>query len=319
MNTTPQSPTGRHLVVGAGPIGTAVAVELAAGGGAVTVVTRSGRGPSAPGVTNIAADASDPARLTELATGAVAIYNCVNPKYSRWEQDWPPVAASLIQAAAATGAVLVVASNVYPYGLPTGPMTEQTPFNAHFKNGRVRAQMYRDQLAAHESGRIRMVEVRGSDYVGPNSQSQLGERVIPRMLSGKALQLLGNPDMPHTWTYTLDMGHALVVAGSDERAYGRAWHAPSTPRTQREAVTDLARLAGVSVPKIGSVPGVMLSAIGLVNADMRELKNILYQVENPFVVDDSEIAQVLGVQRTPWDEVLLATLKSFGWTARAAA
>jgi nucleoside-diphosphate-sugar epimerase len=319
MNTTPQSPTGRHLVVGAGPIGSAVAIELAAGGAEVIVVTRSGRGPSVAGVTNVAADASDQARLTELATGAVAIYNCVNPKYSRWEQDWPPVAKALIEAAAATGAVLVVASNVYAYGLPTGPMTEDTPFNPHFKNGRVRAQMYRDQLAAHESGRIRMVEVRGSDYVGPGSQSQLGDRVVPRILSGKALQLLGNPDMPHTWTYTLDMGHALVVAGNDERAYGRAWHAPSTPRTQREAVTDLARVAGVAVPKIGSVPGVLLSGLGLVNPDMRELKNVMYQVENPFVVDDSAIANTFGVQRTEWDVVLRATLESFGWTAQSAA
>jgi nucleoside-diphosphate-sugar epimerase len=319
MNTTPQTPTGRHLVVGAGPIGTAVATELAAGGAEVIVVTRSGRGPAVPGVTNVAADASDKARLTELAAGAVAIYNCVNPKYSRWEQDWPPVANALIEAAAATGAVLVVASNVYVYGLPDGPMTEDTPFNAHFKNGRVREQMYRDQLAAHEAGRIRMVEVRGSDYIGPNTQSQLGDRVVPRLLNGKAVQVLGNPDLPHTWTYSLDMGHALVVAGNDERAYGRAWHAPSTPRTQREAITDMARVAGVAVPKISSVPGVMLSALGLVNADMREIKHIVYQVENPFVVDDSAIASALGVHRTAWDDIVRATLESFGWTAKAAA
>jgi nucleoside-diphosphate-sugar epimerase len=319
MNATPNNVTGKHVVVGAGPIGSAVANELAEGGAEVIVVTRSGRGPKAAGVTNVAADAGNQAGLTQLTKGANAIYNCVNPKYSRWEQDWPPVAQALIGTAEATGAVLVVASNVYAYGLPTGPMTEDLPFNAQFKNGRVRAQMYRDQLAAHEAGRIRMVEVRGSDYVGPDSQSQLGERVVPRVLNGKALQLLGNPDLAHTWTYTLDMGHALVVVGNDERAYGRAWHAPSTPRTQREAVSDIARVAGVAVPKISSVPGVMLSALALVNPDMRELRHVLYQVENPFVVDDSAIANTFGVQRTRWDDIIVATLESFGWSSKAAA
>lgn len=311
--------TGTHVVVGAGPIGSATATELAASGAAVVVVTRSGGGPTAPNITRVAADAADGTRLAQIAAGAAAIYNCVNPKYSRWEQDWPPVARALIEAAEATGAVLVVASNVYLYGLPDGPMTEATPFNAHFKNGRVREQMYRDQLAAHEAGRIRMVEVRGSDYVGPNSQSQLGDRVVPRVLAGKSVQVLGNPDLPHTWTYTLDMAHALVTVGNDERAYGRAWHAPSTPRTQREAITDLARIAGVSIPKISNVPGVMLNALGLVNADMREIKHITYQVENPFVVDDTAIRETFNVQRTPWDEVMAQTLRSFGWTGTAAA
>jgi nucleoside-diphosphate-sugar epimerase len=164
-----------------------------------------------------------------------------------------------------------------------------------------------------------MVEVRGSDYIGPNTQSQLGDRVVPRVLNRKAVQVLGNPDLPHTWTYSLDMGHALVVAGNDERAYGKAWHAPSTPRTQREAIADLARMAGVSMPKVSSVPGVMLSALGMVNADMREIKHIVYQVANPFVVDDSAIARELGVQRTPWDDVVRSTLESFGWTAKSAA
>jgi hypothetical protein len=133
------------------------------------------------------------------------------------------------------------------------------------------------------------------------------------------VQLLGNPDLPHTWTYTLDMGHALVTLGNDERAYGRAWHAPSTPRTQREAITDIARVAGVAVPKISGVPGVMLTALGLVNADMREIKRVMYQVENPFVVDDTAIRETFDVQRTPWDDVVRATLESFGWSGVTAA
>ena len=102
-----------HLVVGAGPIGSAVTRRLAAAGDLARVVTRSGSGPDLPGVERVAADASDTARLGELAAGADVIYNCVNPQYHRWATDWPPIAAALLRAAETSGAVLVTTSNLY--------------------------------------------------------------------------------------------------------------------------------------------------------------------------------------------------------------
>jgi hypothetical protein len=37
--------------------------------------------------------------MTELAAGAVAIYNCANPAYHRWPSRWPPMAQALLTAA----------------------------------------------------------------------------------------------------------------------------------------------------------------------------------------------------------------------------
>ena len=171
-----------HLVVGAGPVGTAVARRLLADGHHVRVVTRSGSGPE--GVERVSADAADAARLADLADGAVAIYNCVNPTYSRWEQDWPPVAAALLAAAESSGAVLATVGNLYGYGRVDAPMTEQTPLAATGHKGRVRNAMWRDALAAHEAGRIRTFEVRGSDYLGGNSM--LSYLVTPGAAEGSA-------------------------------------------------------------------------------------------------------------------------------------
>ena len=141
----------RHLIVGAGPVGNAVACELLDRGEQVTFVTRGGNGIA--GTERVAADATDANRLGELAEGAVAIYNCVNPPYHRWATDWPPVANALLAAAESSGAVLAITGNLYGYGPVDRPMTEDLPLAATGVKGRVRAQMWHDALALHETGR----------------------------------------------------------------------------------------------------------------------------------------------------------------------
>jgi nucleoside-diphosphate-sugar epimerase len=309
-----------HLVVGAGPIGSAVVRRVAAAGDRVRVVTRSGSGPDLPGVEKVAADASDAARLSELAAGADVIYNCVNPQYHRWVTDWPPVANALLEAAETSGAVLVTTANLYGYGHVDAPMTEQTPLAGTGTKAQVRIRMWQDALAAHEAGRIRATEARGADYVGPGSESHLGDRTVPKILAGKNVQVLGSPDTLHTWTYTEDMAMTLVAIGADERAWGRAWHVPSALEcTQREAVARLAAMAGVPTPKVSTIPGVLLKALGLVNPMMRELPEVAYQLDQPFLMDSSAAQRELGLVPTPADDVLRAILSAYAVPARHAA
>src|SRR5689334_5364432 len=158
-----------HVIVGAGPVGTATANLLADRGEQVRVITRRGTGPERPGVERVAADATDAARLSELTKGAVALYNCANPPYHQWLTDWPPLIQALLSAAESSGAVLASASNLYGYGPVAGPITAATPLAATQPKLKVRADMWRDMLAAHQAGKIRATEVRGSDYIEANS------------------------------------------------------------------------------------------------------------------------------------------------------
>lgn len=294
-----------HVIVGAGAIGSGAARLLAARGEHVRVVTRSGSGPEVEGVERVAADAADAPRLADLCRGAVALYNCANPQYTDWTTDWPPLASSMLSAAQASGAVLAIVSNLYGYGPVNGPMTEDLPLAATGTKGRIRAGMWRDALAAHTAGRIRATEVRGSDYVGPRAESQLGDRVVPRVLAGKAVRLLGNPDVPHSWTYVGDVSRLLVTVADDERAWGRPWHVPSpAPCTQREAVNDIARVAGVPPVKVGAIPGPVLWSAGLVSPLMRELREVAYQTRRPFVLDSTAAEKEFDLEPTPWEDVL---------------
>ncbi|MEI6622622.1 MAG: NAD-dependent epimerase/dehydratase family protein [Actinomycetes bacterium] len=307
----------KHLVVGAGPIGSAVANQLAADGQSVVIVTRSGSGPEDPNISKIAADATDSAQLSAIAAGAVAIYNCANPPYTSWASDWPPIASALLAAAHNSGAVLSTCSNLYGYGPVTGPISPELPLAATGTKGRIRAAMWEEALAAHSRGEIRATEVRGSDYVGPGVNSHLGERVVPRLLAGKSVSVVGSPDQPHSWTYTEDMARALVVAAAEPAAWGLPWHAPTNPpRTAREAIADLAGVAGVPMVKVKGMSRSLLSTVGLFSPMVRELKETYYQFDAPFVIDDSATRTEFGLTPTPWDDVLAAHLKPFGTPAK---
>lgn len=314
----------RHVVLGKGPVGSAVAAHLATQGHEVLLLSRSGGAPSpevAPwsshglpdDVTCEAVDALDAARLAAAARGADAVINCAAPPYHRWPQEWPPLAAAVLAAAERTGAVLVTAGNLYGYGAGTGLMTETSPLRSTERKGLARAQVWAEAERRHRSGALRATEVRGSDYVGPGAvQSHAGRRMLAPLLAGRTVRPIGSVDQPHSWTYLPDFAAALAAAATREAAWGRAWHAPSPePRTFRELVTAFARAAGVPQPRLAPLSVRTVRALGLVSPLLRELAAVGHQLTAPFVMDSTDSQEVLGVTPTPWPTIVEETLTAW--------
>ena len=294
-----------HVVVGAGIVGSTLAELLANEGQDVIVVTRSGSGPTHKNIKKVAADVADLSKLLEIAPSAAAIYNCVNPPYHRWATEWPPIAASFLGYAEKTGAVLVTCSNLYGYGPVDVPMTEDLPLSAQGVKGKVRAQMWLDAKDLHDAGKIKTTEVRGSDYVCAGEQSRVGSRVMPKILAGKAAQVLGDIDVKHTWTYPLDVARLMQIVATDSKAWGKAWHVPSNePKTQQELVSELAAVAGIKSPRLSSVPNVMWNLLALFNPLMKALKETAYQMQRTYILDDSAARTAFGMQPTSWKQIL---------------
>lgn len=295
-----------HAIVGAGQVGRRLAGHLAARGDQVLLISR--RGTDVDGAVSVTADASDASGLIAATRRADIIYNCANPAYHRWPQDWPPIARALL--ASARGKTLVTLSNLYGYGPVTGPMTESTPLVGHTRKGTVRAQMWNEALAAHDAGELQAVEVRASDYIGEGGdQVMFGSRVVPRLRAGRSITMLGSLDQPHTWTYTEDVAVTLAAVALDPLTWGAAWHVPSNePRTQREVLTDLADALEVSLPTVRTAGAMMLRLGGLFNASMRELTEMVYEFDRPFVMDSTRAQTQLGLKPTAWDQVIAATV-----------
>lgn len=289
--------TALHVIVGAGPVGTATAELLAGRGERVRVVTRSGGGLDHPAVERVAADATDAGRLSELTEGATALYNCASPQYHRWLTDWPPIAEALLTAAERSGAVLATVSNLYGYGEVSGPITAETPLAATHPKLKLRADMWREALARHEAGRIRATEVRGSDYIEANS---IFSTVLAKPLrAGKRAMVPVSVDVSHSWTSIADVARTLVTAATDDRALGKAWLVPTgSPLTVRALADRFAEVNGTPPAKLTRLPYSVLWTAGLFSPMIRELRTTYYQFARPFVVDSSATERTFGLAPT---------------------
>ncbi|MDH3295689.1 MAG: NAD-dependent epimerase/dehydratase family protein [Acidimicrobiia bacterium] len=301
---------GLHVIFGTGPVGLATMEELAGSGEQVRMVNRSGNAGLPGGVELVKGDASDPDFAARAAAGASVIYQALNPPYDRWPELFPGLQNGAVSAARASGAVLISMENLYLYG-PTGgqPMTEETPFAPNTRKGAVRAVMAGELAAAHNREEIRAASVRASDFFGPRVvQSALGERVFGRILHGKSAQVIGNPTLAHSYTYINDIARVLVRVGREPSAWGRAWHVPSAETTTTNQLVDMiGEVAGVPA-RARPTPRFMLRILGRFQPEVHELLEMLYEFEEPFVIDGRSLQTSFGFQPTPLRAAIEATV-----------
>ena len=286
---------------GTGQVGHAVVAHLAGLGHSVRAVSRHRPSALADGVDWRAADVTDPDAAAEAATGASVLYQCLNAPYTDWPKRFPPLQRGVLTAAERTGALLVSLENVYGYG-PTGgrPMTEDLPLAATTVKGRTRAAMTRELLAAAEAGRVRIAIGRASDFFGPGvTESTLGERVFAKAVAGKRADFLGNPDLPHTYSYVPDIAAGLVTLGTDDRAAGQVWHLPGPETVTTRALLELVAREVRHPVDVRTVPKLAVRALALVNPMMRGLAEMAYEFDEPFVVDTNKYQTTFGTAGTP--------------------
>jgi nucleoside-diphosphate-sugar epimerase len=284
--------------------------RLATRGVRVRGVCRSGKAEAPEGAEVAAGDIGNAGRAEELCHGAEVVYGCLGVDYTRWPELWPPIVDGLLAGAAAAGARLVFADNLYSYGPHDAPLTEDLLLTEYGKKPALRARMTERFLEADSDGRVSVALVRASDFYGPRAlNSLLGERVFPMAPTGKKAQLIGDIDQPHTYTYVGDFARALVSVAEDPEAMGQIWHVPSSPaRSTREVVEMIYDLAG-SEAQSSVLPEGMLTIIGLFSPMMRQLKEMRFTRDRPYIVDHTKFAARFWDDWTPLEDGLRATLE----------
>jgi nucleoside-diphosphate-sugar epimerase len=304
--------TIEHVVLGTGAIGRAIAEELVSHGESVRMVNQSGRMDKVPaGVEVLATNLNYPENVRLVAEGAKVVYQSAQPPYHKWPEKFPPLQKSIIDGLTGSGAKLVLIENLYMYGDTDGkPMTEDMPYIAHTRKGRVRGEISKAAFEAHKEGRLRVSAARGGNFLGPwGTDSTMGARVFYPLLSGKPAQLIGRIDLPHTHTYLKDFGTTLVILGERDEADGQVWHVPNDQpmMAQGELVRLFAEEAGVEL-KTSSMGRMMMRIGGLFIPEAKESVEMMYEFDQPFIVDSSKFEKTFGMKATPMREAIKETV-----------
>jgi nucleoside-diphosphate-sugar epimerase len=318
---------GLQVVFGTGPVGCAVADHLLAQGLRVRVVNRRGRLPAAwpggkaSGLEILSADAMDLSAAGAASAGASHIYHCLHAPYNMWEQVLPTLYSNLISAATRAGAVLAIAQNLYMYARGVPVIDEETREDPPSRKGRLIRHLHEKLVEAGARDGLRWAVVRASDFYGPlaTEQSLFGTaRFLDPLFAGKRPLLIGDIDKPHTYTYVGDYGRALSTAALCPEAHGRAWIVPNDRTLTTRAVAELFFSAAGRAPRIQRASHTAIALLGLFNPVIHEILEVLYQKEEPYVVDGSRFREAFHFEATPLEEGVGGTLEWYEGVRRSA-
>jgi nucleoside-diphosphate-sugar epimerase len=300
-----------HVIFGTGPLGRSVAEELVKRGKKVRMVNRSGKHEGIPqNIEVVAGDAYSLEFTRHITKNAEVVYQCAQPQYHQWTEKFPALQNSILEGAASNKAKLVIADNLYMYGDPNGQtISEASVEQPHTKKGKLRKRMAEAALEAHRTGKLQVALSRPSHYFGPGYDIAANFMFLPA-LKGKAVQLLGKIDVPHSFTYVPDAGRAMAILGTSEGSWGQLWIPPVMPEiTQLEFAQKIWDLAGQKgKARLTLLNKWMLGLVGLFNAASRETVEMLYEFEKPYLVDSSKFEKTFHVKATGLEEAIRTTL-----------
>jgi nucleoside-diphosphate-sugar epimerase len=305
---------GLAVVLGAtGAIGSAVVYELAKENKKVRAVVRNEEKAkklfNGLEVEVVKADILNEDELEKAVEGAEIIYYCVNVIYTKWKELLPKINTNIVKAAEKEKARLAYADNLYMYK-PSEPMTEKHPLNATSKKGKIRIKMAEEILEKHKEGKIKAVIARFSDFYGPNVTNKFAGPLFEKPLENKAPSWLADLNQPHSMTYIEDAARGIIAVAEDQESYGEVWHIPTDePVTGKEFITMIFEEQGTK-PKIKVLGKKMLTFLSFIPI-VRELKEMQYEWDRPFIIDGSKFKEKYEFEPTSHKEAIKTTLNWF--------
>ena len=258
----------------------------------------------------------------EAIAGSDVVFLLAGLKYDHkvWAEQWPRIIDNTIDACKVAGAKLIFFDNVYMYGKVNGAMTETTPYHPTSKKGEIRAQIALRLERAWQEGELMAMIARAADFYGPGAKNGIPNTLVFDPLSkGEKAMCLVSDALPHSYTYVPDAAAALLALAETPSAWNQTWHLPTapTPVTGREFVLAAADALGVA-PKYRVLSRTMVKLAGMFNPTIREVHEMLYQNDSPYLFDSSKYARAFGFAGTSDADGIRATARSYKQVAVAA-
>jgi len=282
-----------HTILGAGGvIGRELMRELAAYTDRIRMVRRHPQPPSAAGIEARAADLRNPRQVADAVRGSAVAYLVAGLPYRTavWQAEWPLIMDNVITACRQHSVRLVFFDNVYLYGRVDWLMSEEAPVNPCSAKGEVRARIAEMLMAEIRAGNICGLIARAADFYGPDATNTFVHPMVFELLrDGKKAAWLCNGNVPHSMIFTLDAARATALLGNTKDAWGQVWHLPvhPNPPTGRQFITMVAR-AFHTGPRYRVLGTGLIRLVSLINANVRESMEMLYQNQYPYLIDSTK-------------------------------
>ncbi|HYV92620.1 MAG TPA: NAD-dependent epimerase/dehydratase family protein [Chitinophagales bacterium] len=303
-----------HTILGAGGVTAHELVkELRKNNLPYTLVSRNPK-PVA-GERWLAADLTDAEQVNEAVKGSSIVYLLAGTKYDIkvWREFWPKVMRITIEACKRANAKLIFFDNVYAYGLVKGPMMESTPYNPSSKKGEVRAKIATELMEETKRGNLQAIIACAADFYGPRyEKSFFNMMVMERLAKHKSAQWMVNAGALHSFTYTSDLGTALLLLANNPSSYNQIWHLPTaSPVLTGKRLIEIAASAFNTKAKSIVLPKFMVSMAGIFDHNIKEAVEMLYQSKYDYIFDSSKFEKAFRVKATSYEDGLREAATSY--------
>ena len=278
----------------------------------VRLVSRKAQ--STANVESIGADVTNYQQTLNAVKGSDVVYLLVGLAYDIrvWKEAWPKIMSNAIDACKASGSKLIFFDNVYMYGRVNGLMTEETPFNPISKKGEIRAAIATQLLNEIKAGNLRASIARAADFYGPVGFATS----VPNILVFKNLrkrsraQWMVNAKTKHSFTYVPDAARALYMLANREDSFGQTWHMPTAnnPLTGEAFIKEAARQMSTKDSYFVVSKG-MMRIVGLFDRQIKELVEMAYQNEFPYLFDSSKFNRAFNFEPLSYQQGIKETAK----------
>ncbi|EEI17133.1 NAD-dependent epimerase/dehydratase family protein [Corynebacterium lipophiloflavum] len=268
------------LVIGAGPVGTAVTDELIKRGREVFVLTRSGT--AVRGARSLAGSAADPRDLQAAfdTSGANRVIDCMHAPYDAavWRSTLIPAEKTVLGLAAEREIHVTFPESVYAFGERANTVTATSEVVATTGKPGIRAQL----LIARTHANTPVCSVVASDLYGPGcGRTAVAHALIvePLQRATRTMALIDSSAL-HPFTYLPDYARALVGA-SQNQLTGITITPTADSVCQREFAERAAYAGKLRAHTPLELKKWMLQFAGLFNRDIHGLVEMTWLWDSP--------------------------------------
>lgn len=205
-----------------------------------------------------------------------------------WEDQLPTILDNVIEACKLYQAKFVFFDNTYMYAKNATPQTEESPFVPVGRKSMVRAQIAERVVSEIDSGKLKAVICRASEFYGPDQTKSITNNLIfSNFKAGKKMLIPVSDTVLRTLIWTPDASRAMALIANTSDTYGETWHLPSDdPTTYANLISRIQTITGES-RKYSVIKMWEFKLGGLFVKSMRESEELLprYKYDNIFISD----------------------------------